>query len=905
MLVSQYIYTACGKDRNGAFSVFSKSRDITDSESSEIREVMTYKTPVGLPYEPTEVEIEEKYPKKFGYFYLSSGRVCLAQVCYVGQVYSDLDTRWGNYIIHAFIFEKTDDFAPYGFIEHTIFKRKLTMKEWRDDPIPDELQQIEIPENGGMLSMGEVTTFFNEDRKNKLKLLIEATTNLSSEDAISFNDDPLNQKYWFKILSLCLPKIIQNKISFCSHFTNTLIPGNISSRIQIRVNRPENSQFNYAQEAHKGRYAFDFLRNIIPVSVNPGKYAENVIKLLFSGIFEAVKFVDNINKIMSIYSVNINEAANLINLNRAEYSDFENADEIFNTISIADSIDYETQTIANNLWTKKPQFNFSTQQILSINAFIYKNIPATRIEIIKTIINKAEQYGIRTDGPKIFRDDLNSKANFIFANYLDYLKTEGLVNYVAQNQNSFPKLFLAFDSLTNLPKIKNSLQERNYKSSEEIITIKNIMESVFRQQSILDLEPFMNLLNLRVNNSGIELLSVIIQDSIDYIKNVKFAFDILRLVRPKSDFAYDYLLKLIRTISNQEEFIKVYINAQNNNPDFYAKFENEKKDEPVIKDFCKKRDAYRFANHPLTFEFLKEYFHKYYVNNADTGIFVKRLGEYINSLQSEKKIDECSKILNIMTLPRDTDKALLLPILRIVLEAIFSVEPYKKIYDGKQEWFDKIREIYNTVTNAGGGLKQEICELIIITLYGQDLKKYSSPENNRLPSFFDSVRKIEANSLAANFGKINSNKSIEIFIDHYFPYVANILILGASIKQSNYGEVLEKMFGKIIEKGDLEKLTDNIILGIKKSKASAIDFILYIFRKDLADSQDGFDKKLGAIARNYFGKLSSGERKKIFSELLVLAKSTEEAQFKRYFEEFNKEHKSRLSNIFNIFKREK
>jgi len=154
MKASQYIYTACGKDRNGAFSVFSKSRDITDEESSEIREVMMYKTPSGLPYEPTEAEIEEKFPKKFGYFFLSSGRACLAQVCYVGRVYSDIDTRWGNYIIHAFVFKKTVDFAPYSFIENALFKRELTRKEWHDDPIPDELQQVEMPENGGMLSMG-------------------------------------------------------------------------------------------------------------------------------------------------------------------------------------------------------------------------------------------------------------------------------------------------------------------------------------------------------------------------------------------------------------------------------------------------------------------------------------------------------------------------------------------------------------------------------------------------------------------------------------------------------------------------------------------------------------------------------------------------------------------------------
>ena len=286
MLASQYIYTACGKNRTGAFSVFSKSKDITDEESTEIREVMMYKTPPGLPYEPTPQQIEELFPKKFGYFFLSSGRACLAQVCYVGRVYSELDTRLGNYIIHAFVFEKTDNFAPYSFIEHnTLFKRMLTKKEWHDDPIPDELPQIEIPESGGMLQQTKCHHFFNEDRKNKLKLLIEAVINSSSETPVCFYDEPKNQKNWFKTLSVCLPKTKQNAVSFCTHFTNTLIPGNISSRIQLRVNQPDSGQFNYTQEVQKGRYAFHFLQNIIPASVKPGKYAQNIVNLLFSGIF--------------------------------------------------------------------------------------------------------------------------------------------------------------------------------------------------------------------------------------------------------------------------------------------------------------------------------------------------------------------------------------------------------------------------------------------------------------------------------------------------------------------------------------------------------------------------------------------------------------------------------------------
>jgi len=912
MIVSQYIYTACGKERTGAFSVFSKSKDITNEESADIREVMMYKTPSGLPYEPTEQQIDELYPKKFGYFFLSSGRVCMAQVCYVGRVYSDLDGRFGNYIIHAFVFEKTNNFAPYSFAEHSLFKRFLTRKEWHDDPIPEELPQIEISDNGGMLSMSEITSFLNEDRKNKLKILIEAIINSSNENPVCFNDEHKNIKFWLKILSICIPKTMQNSIGFCTHFTNSLIPGNISSRIQIRINQTENSLFNYAQEAQKGRYAIDFLRNIIPVSVKPGKYAASIITLLSLGIFEVVKFVDNINKIMSAYSVNINEASDLININKADYSKFENADEIYNTILIADRVSYEMQSIANSLWTNNLQFDFNAQQKLDIFAFIYKNISAIniRIEIIKTIVDNAEQFGVCTKEANVFRDDLYSKANFIFTNYLDYLKAEKLVNYVTQNQNSFLKLFLVFDFLTNLQTVKNSFQTRKYNTSEEIIAVRNIMNLTFKRQSVSDLDLLMKSANSHINGLGIELLSITVQDAISSgitNTNMQFAFYILQQLRPKTNFAFSYLLNLIKTFSNKEEFIKMYIDAQKNDSDFYSSFENENKGEALIVDFCKKKDAFYFANQMLTPHVLKEYFDKYYVTGADTGLFVKRLGEYFYMIQAEKRINECIKILDLMKIPMNANKTLLVPVYVVVLEAIFSV-PYNRIHElgKKQEWFDKIIELYYATRNTGISLKQETRELVLIMQCGCILEKYSSIKNTQVFLFFSKTHTDDANILAQNFDGITSSKGIKTFVDYYIEHVANIFVLGTGIignKQfDDYDTLLKKVFGKFINNIDIDIFTDNIIDKINKSKANKLDFILYIFRKNFSGSKNTYENKLGNIAKNYFEKISSGDRKKIFSELLNLAEKTEIEQFESYFDEFNKDHKGGLAGFFKLKK---
>ena len=43
MKAYQMIYTACGQDRSGAFSVWSKSANVTKAECDEIVKLMSYK----------------------------------------------------------------------------------------------------------------------------------------------------------------------------------------------------------------------------------------------------------------------------------------------------------------------------------------------------------------------------------------------------------------------------------------------------------------------------------------------------------------------------------------------------------------------------------------------------------------------------------------------------------------------------------------------------------------------------------------------------------------------------------------------------------------------------------------------------------------------------------------------
>jgi hypothetical protein len=654
--------------------------------------------------------------------------------------------------------------------------------------------------------------------------------------------------------------------------------------VQIRVNQVEAGVFSYAQEAQKGRNVVDLQKNIISKSIIPGTYAKSVVKQLSSGIFQAIKFADSISKVMSAYSVNINEASNLININKPDFSAFENTEELYNTITIAESKNYETQSVANNLWANHSQFKFNEQQNLGVFSFIYKNISAagTRIEIIKKIIDNAELFGMRTDNANNFCEDINSKANFMLANYYDYLKTEGLASYVAKNQNSFLKLFMAFDFLIRFQSVKNSFQTKKYDDSEEIATVKSIMQSAFKRQSISDLDLLINSANSHVNGSGAELLSVVFKETIKETLSslsIRFAFDILQRLRSKADIADIYLLLLINAFSNKEEFMKAYISDQNNDPNFYAKFEKEKAKEPLIVDFFKKKDMFSFTSQPLSASAIKKYFDSYYAKGVDAlGLFVKRLEEYFRGIQQEQRIKECVNMLNMLKLPSEADKKLLLPVHCIIIEAFFSA-PYSKIYDMLISGnLRSILEIYNAL---GSGLKQNTASLALTAICGEILLK-GEPKQE------------DIDSLAKNFDAINSQESIDIINQYYFPHIASILIVKATSEApSDYDSFLKRVFGKVIDLGDIEKITDSIVDSIKKSKVDKNIFILYIFKKHLENSKNKIDKKLGDIANLYFEKLSSGERKKTFAELLAMAEDKEEAAlFSSYFDDFNKQHKS-------------
>lgn len=131
----QYIYTSWknGDSTEKGYMIYSRSEGISESECTAIKDAMQYLAPKELTLTPTPQEIADIFPYAFSYFVLPTGRGCVAQSTYLGKDYSG---RYGNYIIHALIFDINDlPCRPAEFFAEPYIKTAMTQEEL-DAPSP-------------------------------------------------------------------------------------------------------------------------------------------------------------------------------------------------------------------------------------------------------------------------------------------------------------------------------------------------------------------------------------------------------------------------------------------------------------------------------------------------------------------------------------------------------------------------------------------------------------------------------------------------------------------------------------------------------------------------------------------------------------------------------------------------
>lgn len=660
MFASQLIYTGCGKDRTGAFSVWSKSADITKAEELEIQQHMQYKRMSTLPYEPTKEEIEMIFPKKSSYFFLSTGRVCLAQSVYAGYVYSTVDPRIGNYIIHAFVFDKTSDIIPVNFMESELFKKELTVEEWLENPAPSELPQIDISDYCRAISDSEVVAFFDDERTAWLKTLLQAILNASKNDQkILFYDNHSDLKYWYKALGACLPKSLISDLTYNTfyHASAAMVPGSQISLMDVKIKTiipgSTTTNVNYKQDILAGKYSFDFSQGIVPTNIAISDYVEAIVNEFKYSVFNAVSLNDAVNDIVTKTGLDLDTALDLHYFVNSQFYKINSITKF--ELLIHHAQDHYPQSlvdIADNLY----QYGFVDENIPFGGTYknIYKFILGTsemanvtsliRQYIINASAFDVDEYAFGSAYYQSFKDN----APFAWSDFFEYLLVPENHEDLEIIGNEYNVHCLVFNTLVeHLGIIAN---KPDTQKQVAFLTLVRIVSHYIENNCLDEALSFIEIIGSKCAPTWKTWLvekayAKLRKDGINLSEACDINFTMSFVEKcGDAELAKKYIKELMLENLENREFVPMFIDHSNEEQKLYMEILKEIKDDEEEKRkyklILKSIDLYNLANQQLlSSHSLEQCYNEYFLTAEDGGVFPKILEQFLSKQPSTAVVD--------------------------------------------------------------------------------------------------------------------------------------------------------------------------------------------------------------------------------------------------------------------------
>lgn len=901
MLAYQMIYTACGKDKTGAFSVWAKSNEVSKTECDEIIRLMSYRKPKNAPYEPTEEEIRTLFPKKYGYFVLSSGRKCIAQSSYIGQVYSDLDGRSGNFLIHAYIFDKLENNCPFGVIKTDIFKTELTYKEWHDDPAPDNLPAADISFTN-YLNEAEIKQFMSDSAKAQaLASLIQSVINSSdNESVVTFNSTEAEQKTIYSIFGILLPKKLYETATFSNQYSPQVEFALASTGIKLTKIRNifepggYSSAFNYDEEIAAGHYAFNFERSLF-ANVPLNRYVTDIINTLKTKtLFETLKQVEQIDKLMQDLQSDADTAICAYNAINNNFDWFNGADEFIATLNLlsdAKYIDNVAYAKNINLMILKPKRWGFNRDIVSLIKYVYKySDESVKDSIMYETINSLESFGIsKKQVPEAFLNSLKAELPFDFADLNKVvLRSSSIAGLFADSND--PALIYAYLDIVCSILFKRPDAEISKKMQQEIL---KIFRKAVATEDFRTIKLYLDRIDVLgakaeewvINNSIPNLLNTPIKNRDD----LRFAFEIA-LILNNDDTQYKLVKKLVENNLNSADFMPVYLEVCKNNKDLFEKIENGMKNDGANEPFFIRKSAYVFKNTPVTARTLERYFKDYYLKGYDSGIFLIKFEEYISSIENTQvKIRELFDYYdNVAKLKSNFGDV------NCIIEFIEN-----EIYSVDMDDLLKLR--VNQITKLG-----EINERIMEENPSASSKKYDI-----LMTVLLLQGRCGKNDLftAVERGQVYkglSDRQLDFLAKYYLDLIIETYVELKSSNKLDMQDAFTSLFQDIVIKvGNYKTYLGQAfeVIGGYEYYEFMADAMAYAF-----NTVNSFATELRSFIDEHVDTLSSGEYKKLFRKVEgILGEKKDYKTVEEYIDEYlDAHHKSFFENLFGIlFKKNK
>ena len=810
MIAYQMIYTACGKDKNGAFSVWSQSKEVTKQESEAVYKFMMYRTPASAPFEPTEEELATLYPKKYGYFELPSGRKCIARSVYLGKVYSDLDMRMGNYIIHAYIFDDLGEFNQFGiFDRENLFKDKLTYAEWHDAPAPEYLPAVDM-EMPPLFNAEDAIAWIRETGEEKAAGFLQAVMDAAnSDEPVTFNDTEEKTKKIYGILGSLVPGTYRKALTFATQYVERWnASGAAVKPVKIRNIFPDSigKAFKYEEAVAAGGKAFWFEKNIC-ANITPGRYVKDIVTCAIGGAskFELLKKVQEVNKITEKAGCDADTAIAVHHLMLNEPAWFENAAEYERAFQVATKYNYINAAIA----AKKLYDDVistgkwgSGAAILPQLKFIYENCgDATKRAIINGYIADLRDYGVDENGsPQNSAAQSKQLAPFPWEDFAQLLVSDGSWENYVRNVPVGGKTFIVFDALCTALRINmnnKSVLAKGYSLA------KIVFAKIVDEQDINIVKPYWEKIAALgrqnevwfIKNCAAEYCAAELEEE----SELRYAFALIMLMKDGAEKA-EQLYGLIHKNEDKRFLIPVYIEFSQKAPEFFAKFEQGVAKDAFFADFLFKKSGYEFMNaKAVTLPILKNYYETYFAKGHDRGAFKVKVADYIKNIRDEKgRYDACIEIYRMIRNSADGEIADILYMLSS--EAVAA--PGEDLLTRMQAQNREILEMNSRLATFGRQVPENfklmyvalVCKASIydgasLARYLADGKLYADLDNRELAEFTKSYFEYALDLYVYCRRKLKANIGAEELINAVFLPPVNISMRAADAIGKHLDEI--------------------------------------------------------------------------------------------------------------------
>lgn len=901
MYASQLIYTACGKDRTGAFGVWSKSSDITKAESDEITKLMFYKRPADLPYEPTDEELRTLFPKKYGYFQLSSGRFCLARSVYIGRVYSDLDQRSGNYIIHAFVFSELGDLQPMRFFGSDCFRSGLSYNEWHEQDAPEALPPAELKNPPMEAILADVTGFFRLQSSTHFPCLLQAVLNAcESGDNVTFHDTDDALALWYRAFCLCVPASMQQKLTYCSFHTPTATVSTQSTAaatdVKLRNVQPTvpASVYSYQEAVRSGKYAFELCGGVMNTDVPLSRYVRTVTKLLKTSPAKALKMADTVDALMTTHGCSLGEATDLCSLLNLDLEWVSDLQELLNVIELAKRIAPQAlSTIADslyNLCVANSGWPYDNA-LLQIYRFVFDySENANKGFIINQYLRHLPQFGIDTTAPcDAFVRQVKDKAPFLWINFVDFMfdsETTFFRDYLLENDHSFNSRYLVYTSM--IDEVQNL--DKNQKNTVYQFCQEMILRAI-KAESIAEFNALLPHLRRFGPNADIRFITKALQTLMQTGQTVT---DICSI---------DFLLNLAHTVSSPDlgcTVLDLLISENQDDPILIAKFaalsasnsafaacEKRLRDSGRYARFFENVDIMGFAQLPNPSpNDLDRYYRRIFLADRDTGLFIRKLTERMTTLRDAALIAECLSAYHTYFEPLSDHHSQISPCVQTLGELIARAGMDAMMAFAKKRGMNTFTPLIARLRRLGCPMPPEYTVLEIGTNTRVAVQRCD--RGNGLAQQ-EVLRALDDRSL---FAPLDSRRAINLYLSHYGEDLVHLYLV---LAKRDFAPVFERCIGPFTIAEQLTPTLIAVMDRLDKRDYSAFVTDLFSYANGHTTSEAEACRHL---LHSYLDGLSRGRQNKVFSTVLGLVLPEYRKSVKTFIDNYQDEHPTWTQKLF-------